>query len=116
MKLTDMRTTKAEKKKMHSLSKTQVVDYDDYPWGLGITINDKCLKKLGINVKDCNVKDKVKVTAECSIKDLRSHASAINSSDDRMELQIEKMAIDKGMKKKGVSYSDYDKMQSGGPG
>ena len=120
MKLTDMQYTKAETKKRNSSMKEMAVeDYQpEYPWGLEITLNDKCLKKLDIDVKDCNVKDKVKVVAECSVKDLRSHASARNSSDDRMELQIEKLGIEKPQPKKmkGKSYADYKKYSEGGPG
>lgn len=68
----------------------------EYPWGLRISLTDKELKKLDLDVKDAEIGDLI---------DMRAFAVVTSISQDerggekccRVELQIQKLAIESEM-------------------
>jgi hypothetical protein len=68
----------------------------EYPWGLRISLSEKELEKLGLDVKDASVGDMI---------DMRAFAVVTSISQDerdgkkscRVELQIQKLAIENEM-------------------
>jgi len=67
---------------------------EQYPYELRITFNNESLNKLGLKLKDYNVKDKLEAKIKCEVIGLRSNEDAFGSGSESMELQI--IGIDLG--------------------
>ena len=87
-----------------ALSDEEVADYgpnvparDDapqYPWGLRISLCEAELSKLGLDVADADVGDIVDLRAFATVTSVSQSKKADGTSCCRVELQIEKMAVE----------------------
>jgi len=68
-----------------------------YPWGLSINLEKESLDKLGIDLSDYAVGDKISLVADCYVKSLRqSESYEGNYQEKSMEIQLTDMAVEKG--------------------
>jgi hypothetical protein len=67
-----------------------------YPWGLRICLTDKELEKLGIDRPE-NVGDIIDLRAFACVTSISENKNADGSECCRVELQIEKLAIESEM-------------------
>ena len=91
MKLTNMKMSKRDKKRMFGVPTVAGSSGPDYPWGLSISLDNAALKKL-------NVDELPEAGEECMIhavgKVTRVSESANEKSTDRsIEIQITKLAL-----------------------
>ena len=73
----------------------------DYPWGLRISLTDKELDKLGLDAKDADCGDVIDMRAFACITSI-SYDDRDGKKCCRVELQIQKLAIENEMQE------DYD--------
>lgn len=110
-KLVDMKMTKAERKE-NAPKPCSVDEGPVYPWGLRLDLNNDTLKKLGM--KDLpKVGTYMTVTARACVIGVRS-SERENHEDRSIELQIEKLAVEREAKSavdavdEGVKGAKYD--------
>lgn len=90
--LTDLKITKAEKKKQADAWEMDAVR-DDYPYGLSIHINEDTMDKLGLTDAEFDTGEPVKIIAEGFISEDR--ISVVNGKSRRcMSIQFRKMALE----------------------
>ena len=85
------------KPKKTKRSTTAEVSYEEkerYPYGLRISLESEELKKLGLNVKDFEVTEKVKFTAKAEITSLSSNKNEPNEERQSMSIQITGIEFD----------------------
>jgi hypothetical protein len=61
----------------------------DFPFGLRISLTEKELKKLGLDVKEADRGDELEIRALARVTCVSQ-----NEGGDRVELQIERMAVE----------------------
>jgi len=85
------------KPKKTKRSKTMETPYEErerYPYGLQISFESEELKKLGLDVKDFEVTEKVKFTAKAEITSLSSNKNEPNEERQSMSIQITDIEFD----------------------
>ena len=66
-----------------------------YPWGLGVTLENESLKKMDIKLSDYKVGDVVELYAQCKITRLSENMREGEKNPNRsMELQITDMCLE----------------------
>jgi hypothetical protein len=75
---------------------------EEYPYGLRVSFEDKALEALELDVADFAVGDKIALTAVCEVCSISSNSSG-SGSYDRLELQIQKVALGKPGKGKTIT-------------
>ena len=65
----------------------------DYPWGLRISLTEKELEKLGLDA-DCDIGDMIDLRAFAVVTSVSKNKSTEGADSCRVELQIEKMAVE----------------------
>lgn len=112
MKLTDLKRTKAEEKKWSGMEVPATSEVESYPWGLEIRLETESLKKLGIDLNKFKIGQKVMITAETSVDEIRS-SERRGEDSSTLGLQIQKLALDgKGQSK----FGKYKEAVDGEPG
>ena len=73
----------------------EIASKPDYPWGLRICLTDKELEKLGLEA-DCEIGDMIDIRCFATV-------TSVSKGDGgcRVELQIEKMAVENEMTENG---------------
>ncbi len=90
-------TNMIRKPKKTKMSKRTAVPYDEqerYPYGLQVTLDTEELKKLGIDVKDHEVDEKVKLVCKAEITRLSSDKNEPEKERQSMGLQITDLSFD----------------------
>jgi hypothetical protein len=64
----------------------------DYPWGLRISLTEKELEKLDLDIKDAEIGDVIDIRAVAAVTSISQSDS--DGGKCRVELQIQKMAIE----------------------
>jgi len=91
MKMTDMKMSKSQKKRMFGQPTVAGSPGPDYPWGLSITLDSAALKKLGVEElpdagEECMIHATGKVTTV-------SETANEKGGERRIEVQITKLAL-----------------------
>ena len=96
--LTDMKLTKAEKKK-DGPSPCSPGKYEgpDYPYGLCLNLDATALGKLGLDMP--KVGETMKIEAFGVVKACRMSQREGGSDDSNVEIQIERLAVEPAKKK-----------------
>lgn len=89
MKLIDMKQKAKKTEEMKPIAYEQ----DKYPYDLQIRLDNESLGKLGIDVKKLLVGDDVTVYGVGKIIHISSNAKERNTSNDRLEIQIQKLSL-----------------------
>ena len=90
-KMTDMKMSKAQKKKLNMPSRVSS-DGQDYPWGLQINLDDSAIKKLGIiELPDAETECQVMAVGKITRVSSTSENGTMKRS---MEIQIMKMNVE----------------------
>jgi hypothetical protein len=63
-----------------------------YPYGLEVSLNDESLRKLGLDVKDYDVKENLKLVCKAKITRLSSNEN-LEGEDNHMSLQITDLSV-----------------------
>ena len=94
----NMVNLKLSKKEKKDTAPTAVNEYKgpDYPWGLEITLEDSTLTKMGVNIGDYDVGEKVTLHAVCEVTRL-SQTQRQNDKDRSMCLQITDLSLNGDM-------------------
>lgn len=109
MKMHSMKMSKKEKK---DNMPTAVSDGPDYPYGLRLSLNDDCLKKLGLKSLP-KVGAKMTVHAIGEVVAVSQHESE-NHDDRHVEIQIHELGVDGGGPKMEDTLRDgYRKLNGG---
>lgn len=97
MKLTDMKYTAKDKAKREKTNKeTYAIGSGgpDYPYGLCLTLDSTMLEKLGIDSLPKPGKT-LYLEAKAVVVSVRSNSNSRGQDDRSMELQLQKLAVDK---------------------
>lgn len=104
MKLVPTKRTQAEKTaEKAKYDKPSRIGGDEYPYSTRLCLDERMLKKLGLNVKDFKVGHKVRMELTASVRSLRATEGKDHDSSE-LELQIEHMGLEKVAK--GGSMKD----------
>ena len=82
------------------------VSGDKFPYGLRISLEKEQVEKLP-QVKDFGVKDRVFITAEASVNEIRNYKRNGEDESYSVVLQIEKMDISRKKSVKEMSLKEY---------
>jgi len=93
MNMIEMKRTQAEKSKEEAYD-INVMEEDDYPYGLSIDLDMGSLEKLGKKVDDFSIGDEMKIHVMVKVKALRSSESEGSSDSSSVDLQITQMAFE----------------------
>lgn len=107
--LKDLKRTKADKKAEQDAWKEEPAA-EDYPYGLGIMLDNTTIKKLGLG--DLDDGQKVHIVAEASVTET-STEKRNGKSVRRARLQIEKMAVTSKDTKAKLADDMYGKTTKG---
>lgn len=91
MKMTDMKMSKSQKKRMFGPAVVGQSSAPDYPWGLSITLDSAALKKLGVDElpdagEVCMIHAHGKVTSV-------SESASEKGGERRVEIQLTKLSL-----------------------
>ena len=95
MELVDMKQKAKTTKELEPIAYEQ----DKYPYDLQIRLDNEALDKLGIDIKKMLVGDNVSIYAIGKIIHISSNAKERNKSNDRLEIQIQKLGLSISNKK-----------------
>lgn len=111
-KLIDLKRTKKDREKEKEGYNTVCgPGSDDYSYGLRISLDNRDLEKLGIDLPKTGAK--VTIEAVCEVTETSSNSRA-GKDEQRVTLQIQKLALSKGGESmedaidKGVEEADED--------
>jgi hypothetical protein len=82
------------------------VNGDKFPYGLRLSLEKEQIAKLP-QVKDFNVKDRVLITAEASVSEVRNFQRNGEEESYSVSLQIEKMDVSRKKSVKEMSLKEY---------
>ena len=97
-KLVDMKRPKPKTYYRNSSVPVGVMDYEQYPYGLRLSLGDEDVQKIP-GLKDLDIKEPVSITARGSVVSVNLDKSQDRKGDSkesfRIEIQIEQIAIAK---------------------
>ena len=79
---------KPKKTKRSTVGEAPYQERERYPYGLQVNLESEELKKLGLNVTDFEVTEKVKFTCKAEITGLHSNKNEPNNERQNMNIQI----------------------------
>lgn len=88
---------KFKPKKMNSVKQLEMPK-EEYPYGTKVDLNSDVLKRLGIDLDDYSIGDKITVDAVAEVVSMSSSDSVYGEPSKRMELQIKEMELKPGKK------------------
>lgn len=97
MPMINLALPKSKKKKPMPIEGGMISGGPKYPYGLSITLNDKSLKKLGLDLKDFKVDGTVYIKCKCFVERLEETKDRYADGNSRsMGLQITDMDLKSG--------------------
>lgn len=106
MKLVDMKVPKKDKK---DAKESPEMDKNDYPWGLRVDLDKDSVKRLGLDISKMKVGGKMSLSAEVEVSGIHSDVTVRGEENERVDLQITSMALDK--KKKDTMKDEMDEIE-----
>lgn len=85
---------KPKKTKRSTAMEVPYAEKEQYPYGLQINLESEELKKLGLDVTDCEVTERVKFTCKAEITGLHSDKNEPNNERQSMNIQITDIEFD----------------------
>lgn len=93
MALADMKMSKAQSKERMAVPTSL---YEEYPYGLRLSLDSDAMKKLGLSAKNFDVKDAVTIVATGRVVSMSSSQSAGDKQErSSLDIQIEKLEVSK---------------------
>jgi hypothetical protein len=108
MKMADMARTKKEMKA--DMPKPMSMAEEKYPYGTCLHLSTPELKKLGLDVSNLNVGDKINIEAVGEVTSISQSDSESGGANQSCSVQITKMVVD------GGDNSSYRKQRKEGWG
>lgn len=87
-KLVSMKITKADRSAEQEKYAAAPTEGDAYPYGLTVRLDDRSLEKLGEDVTDYAVGDKMMLIAMVEVCETSARESLVGGDDQSMTLQI----------------------------
>lgn len=110
MNLVDMKLSKKTKKEIKDMCSPCMPDQEQYPWGLQLRFENEEVKKIP-SLTDFNVGDKVVISAEAVVTEVRMSERQGGDSSHTVEMQIHLIACSPVEKKplEKMSPKEYRK-------
>jgi hypothetical protein len=74
-----------------------------YPYGLQLRLDTECLERLGFDVSDYSVGDKLMLSALCEICETGAYESIVGGESQNLTLQVTAMNLSNAPKKDPAS-------------
>lgn len=113
MDLCDMKRTKMEKKSTSPEVAADTYEEPEYPYGLEISLEEESMKKLGLDIDDFSVDNKVDMICQGEIT--RTHeSSGREHSNSSVSIQITRIAMRVQPNENKVTLKDVISVVKGG--
>jgi hypothetical protein len=113
MKMVDTKLTGKEAKAQYGPITAKADKGPTYPWGTSLSIEKAMLDKLGVDVDNYSVGQKLTLTAQVEVTNLSKSERQGGGEDYSMGLQITSMGLEATKKTK---FGEFNSQNKKGPG